>query len=1629
MKKRVCVLSAGLLAAGIAHAGNIAPAYNGSNITATVAISSSVDYWQQNGFSVSIGTGGTVDIQSTSRTINTTIGNGGTTASSLIIDGGVLNFNGPNAVLLGNGSAGTGTIDLRSGGFNAAPGGTFFIGRDNGTGAVIIRGGSVTFGAPPTFDNSSGNGSIDFADKITGGTSDGSLTITGADLAYYQGLYSSGDLTYNGAASAVFGDVFAVTNETISVSLKPASSPDFYYNLAKYQAVTADSATSDNPVQYATDGFVSQDNRWVSGSTGPHWLKIELAVPMTIGSAHLFSGGAEDAAMSDFVLQVDDNGSWVDIAGTEVSGNTLPNLNLAFSAPVTAQSFRLYTTDSTARVKELALYPPTSDGAAVLFGTDVDLNIAKLRQYDYSSVDGENYPKLAIDGYADNSSAWASANTIGPHDLEIHLPMAENIRGIQLYSGYKGMAGSQIQNFEVAYSSNATDWVLFDGGSVSGNTAPELNLWFGSSAITKYIRVRSLDSSQAVIRELVVLPENLGGYPLWTDVLDQAPPALDFMDYENDYYTLENRDTGLNLTTTTNSSAITTDEPQFQVLCNLGTDTFRLRSRVTERCFEVLNASTNQGAAIVEGDYSSMPHQRWRLEDAGDGEHVKIVNAWSGLVLGLDGTNVVQVADGSEFSKHWKINYATHFPKKGQASHFFFSYMYQASWGYRWTIDDEDELEYGQYYPMQGGSMKNAAASILRYQPEWYGRANCTIGMGFNEPDNKDQANMEVETAVYQWPRMERMRLPLLGPAPDGLNNTWRQDYEALVEEQGLRSAYMGMHEYEPLGAQTGSPSTLFSRMQTLYDAYGQDIMLTEFAVRDFAGDKTTWSRNHNYNWLAEFMWRAESVEYLKGWSIFEFGMGGDPDTTDGCSADSDPTDMNSPRLVLHYGNDSGDPGWEDLAECGLLLAGWDGNDYLVDETSYIIHNKGRYLRLIDHPDNSTVTTADVEHRLASEQFMLETAPNGSKYITGLSDGRRLSFSGSTVGLAAAGTTGSSVEWDLNEYQYGWYYIDHPSTGMRLRITDSNVIDMATASTTGDNLCFRFIKHYNPITLTEVQSLPYAESFEDGIGAWREFDTEYNNRDARFWEVGSGGTPTADAGPVGASDGDYYLFSEGHDSTSYATNMTTCVFDFSTVSSAEMAFDYHMYGAYIDFLAVDVYDGSSWTSNVWKKTGQQQTSSDDAWITVVVDLSDYAGHEEVTLRFRTANRLYNAADPAIDNIQIAEELSFRPVATAQRITTDENNAVAVTLSGTDADGDSLSYTVVSLPVNGTLSGTAPNLTYTPATNFSGLDAFTFIVNDGSTDSDPATVSVLVKSPEMYWTPSSASQSGGLLSPGLFNTNGTLVYAENTGGAELTFDGIPFVAGTDASSNVLGVNSPNYTGYHSGVQISSSGLYPAEANVTPTLSGLTIGETYRVQLLFFDYRANQEGRKIVLDGIPMGQYANGANGAGILATLVFVADASEFTFLIEHIEKTGTDMSQIILNAVALYRVDSEEEPFDEWLSFYGLTGTDALPETDVEPDGLDNLMEYALGGNPTVDDAAVIAPQLIVANGYADLVYDRNTDPALSFTVTATEDLQAAFSNDVPVFGESEEIGGFKTVTNRTDAVGTSKFIKLEVQK
>jgi hypothetical protein len=118
---------------------------------------------------------------------------------------------------------------------------------------------------------------------------------------------------------------------------------------------------------------------------------------------------------------------------------------------------------------------------------------------------------------------------------------------------------------------------------------------------------------------------------------------------------------------------------------------------------------------------------------------------------------------------------------------------------------------------------------------------------------------------------------------------------------------------------------------------------------------------------------------------------------------------------------------------------------------------------------------------------------------------------------------------------------------------------------------------------------------------------------------------------------------------------------------------------------------------------------------------NYNGADSFT--FRVNDGAANSPSATV-TINVAA-VNDAPVATPRSVTTTLNNSVAVVLAGSDIEGSVLSFAVATQPANGTLGGTPPNLTYTPNTNFSGDDSFTFRVNDGTANSATATVSITV----------------------------------------------------------------------------------------------------------------------------------------------------------------------------------------------------------------------------------------------------------------------------------------------------------------
>ncbi len=84
--------------------------------------------------------------------------------------------------------------------------------------------------------------------------------------------------------------------------------------------------------------------------------------------------------------------------------------------------------------------------------------------------------------------------------------------------------------------------------------------------------------------------------------------------------------------------------------------------------------------------------------------------------------------------------------------------------------------------------------------------------------------------------------------------------------------------------------------------------------------------------------------------------------------------------------------------------------------------------------------------------------------------------------------------------------------------------------------------------------------------------------------------------------------------------------------------------------------------------------------------------------------------------------------------------LAITLKGQDAIGLPLTYTILEGPDFGTLSGTAPALTYTPAEQSIGGDRIVFTVSNGTSTSAPASITLRIApspndktAPTIRWT--------------------------------------------------------------------------------------------------------------------------------------------------------------------------------------------------------------------------------------------------------------------------------------------------------
>lgn len=109
--------------------------------------------------------------------------------------------------------------------------------------------------------------------------------------------------------------------------------------------------------------------------------------------------------------------------------------------------------------------------------------------------------------------------------------------------------------------------------------------------------------------------------------------------------------------------------------------------------------------------------------------------------------------------------------------------------------------------------------------------------------------------------------------------------------------------------------------------------------------------------------------------------------------------------------------------------------------------------------------------------------------------------------------------------------------------------------------------------------------------------------------------------------------------------------------------------------------------------------------------------------------VYKTSDGALESEPATVAITVNPVndapiANPYPARLDEDTILSLVLTGSDVEGDVLSYSITNPPAHGTLVGDPPSVTYIPNADYYGPDKFFFIVNDGQLDAEqPAEITL------------------------------------------------------------------------------------------------------------------------------------------------------------------------------------------------------------------------------------------------------------------------------------------------------------------
>jgi hypothetical protein len=203
-----------------------------------------------------------------------------------------------------------------------------------------------------------------------------------------------------------------------------------------------------------------------------------------------------------------------------------------------------------------------------------------------------------------------------------------------------------------------------------------------------------------------------------------------------------------------------------------------------------------------------------------------------------------------------------------------------ATWAYDWGPNPPPPHSGIEWVPMVWGTgdMSPQVISALR-QAHRTGAARYLLG--FNEPDNKAQANMTPAQAAALWPQLESTGLILGSPAPALPEDGWLTKFMKLVHQRHLRVNFIALHYYQDF-TDPNSVARLEQQLIAIHNQFHLPIWVTEIGTMNIRswGTYMRHAPTHSaaLTYMRQLFPMLNALPFVKRYAWFTDNCSNDPD-------------------------------------------------------------------------------------------------------------------------------------------------------------------------------------------------------------------------------------------------------------------------------------------------------------------------------------------------------------------------------------------------------------------------------------------------------------------------------------------------------------------------------------------------------------------------------------------------------------------------------------------------------------------------------------------------------------------------------------------------------------------------------